>query len=94
MTQLYVLNPIYAQEEVSPYNARAYFEAEQNTAYRNILNKSGKGEALSQEEKKFLNDYSDYLESFYKEMSAEEQSRYLEFKTQWEEELIEIQNRY
>ena len=84
--------PIRAQEQVSPYNARTYFEAEQNTTYIILLYKSESGETLSYEEEKFLSDYSNYLAAFYKAMSDEEKSRYLRFKTQWKEEMIEKQN--
>jgi len=78
-----------AQEQGSPYNARAYFEAEQNPTYVKLLGKSNSQDSLSQEEERFLNDYSNYLESFYQALSEDEKEKYQEFKTQWIEELVE-----
>jgi hypothetical protein len=92
VTQWFLSKTIHAQEQVSPYNARAYFEAQQNITYVEILSKSNSGEILSREEEKFLREYTQYLESFYNSMSKEEKDKYLEFRTQWVEEFEDLQN--
>ena len=51
-----------AQEEESPYNARAYFEAEQNPTYQRLLDKVQRKESLTPDDKKFINNHVDYFQ--------------------------------
>jgi hypothetical protein len=81
-----------AQEEESPYNARAYFEAEQNPTYQRLLDKVQRKESLTPDDKKFINNHVDYLNRFYENLPETEKARYQEYKTQWLEELIDLQN--
>ena len=92
ISQWFLMIYVHAQEQVSPYNARSYFEAQQNTIYMEILSKSSSGEVLSLEEEKFLREYTQYLESFYNSMSNEEKEKYHEFRVQWIEELEDLKN--
>jgi len=77
----------YAQDQESPYNAKAYFEATQNPTYMQLLEKSIEQDSLTEEETKYLNDYKSFLGSYFDNLSETEKSRYNEFKVQWEDEL-------
>ena len=81
----------YAQDEGSPYNARAYFEAEQNPTYQRLLDKVKRIEDLTPDEKKFVNDHVEYLNRLYENLPESEKTRYQEYKIQWLEELVDLQ---
>ena len=67
----------------SPYNARAYYEAEQNVTYQSLLKKVEKQEALSREEFKYLEEYKSYLSNFYQNLSESEKKKYEKNKKKW-----------
>jgi hypothetical protein len=70
----------------SPYNARAYFEAERNRTYLSLVKKVEKNESLTQEEFKYFEDYKNYLSNFYQNLSNlsdSEKERYQKNKLKW-----------
>jgi len=73
----------------SPYNARAYFEAEHNTAYLSLVRKVEKNESLSADEFSYFEEYKNYLANFYRNLSDSEKEKYQENKLKWSEKLKE-----
>lgn len=72
---------LHAQK--SPYNARAYFEAEQNNAYKSLVRKVEKNEPFSEEELKYFEEYKSYLVNFYQNLSDSEKEKYQKNKLKW-----------
>ncbi len=71
------------QGQESPYNARAYFEAEHNSTYLSLVKKVEKDEALTREEFKYLEEYESYLSNFYQNLSDSEKEKYRKNKVKW-----------
>jgi hypothetical protein len=71
------------QGQESPYNAKAYFEAEHNRTYLSLVKKVETSEALSREEFKFLEEYKSYLLNFYQNLSESEKDKYQKNKEKW-----------
>ena len=79
---------IFSQDLTSPYTARTYWEAEQNSTYQAILLKKDKSQIISPAEEQYYEEYFSYLKSFFSKLTPEEQQKYFEFKNQWDEEAI------
>ncbi len=67
----------------SPYNARAYFEAEQNETYQSLVKKIENNEVLTREEFKYLEEYKSYLTNFYQNLSEREKEKYQKNNRKW-----------
>ncbi len=78
---LFCLSSLHAQD--SPYNARAYFEAEHNNTYQLLVKKVTKNEPLSEEEFKYFEEYNNYLSNFYQNLSDSEKEKYQKNKLKW-----------
>ena len=72
-----------AECQESPYNARAYFEAERNPTYLSLIEKVEKKEALTDKESQYLEEYKSYLSNFYQNLSESEKERYQKNKSKW-----------
>ncbi len=71
------------QCQESPYNARAYFEAEHNKTYLALVEKIEKNEVLTKEEFQYLEEYESYLLNFYQNLSESEKNKYQKNRLKW-----------
>ena len=71
------------QGQESPYNARAYFDAEHNKTYLSLVEKIEKSEVLTAEEFQYLEEYKSYLLNFYQNLSESEKKMYQKNRMKW-----------
>lgn len=79
----YLYFSIHAQEFDAPYTAKALWNEMNKPEYRFLKEKQSKGSVLSDGERQWIGQYEEYLEKYYKSLSAEEKQVYLDNKANW-----------
>ena len=75
---------LYSQEL---YTAREYWTETNKETYKKLKHKQTVGDALSDNEVAYLQDYETYLANYYNRLSDAEKIRYEQMKEQWDREL-------
>jgi hypothetical protein len=70
------------------YTARGYWQELNKENYRKLKQKQKVGDALTENESLYLQDYEVYLENYYNRMQEEEKVKYAQMKDQWDREAL------
>lgn len=62
------------------YSARGYWEESTKTEYRVIMEKLSKGDSLTENEKRYAQDYETYLATYFGRMSVDDKQEYERLK--------------
>ena len=68
------------------YTARGYWTELNKDTYKKIREKKEKGQTLTDQESFYLQDYEQYLATYYQRMSDDERRMFETMKTQWASE--------
>lgn len=66
------------------YTAEGYWNESNKESYKLLKTKLEKGDSLTVDERAYLTDFENYLQTYFNRLPENEKQRYLEMKPQWE----------
>ena len=84
---LFVFQNSICQEIIQPYTAKAYWNELNRNDYRYLKQKQVNNEVLANAEKKWLEQYEEYLGEYFETLTGVEKETYYENKAEWYSQL-------